>query len=135
MTIPLAIRLSFIDFPASLVLTGIFIIGSIIWAGIYFLASRWIPYFVPALYWSLAVVAASFLIFYFFRDTRYEIFGLNLIGYLELVNLLVFCVWFLNILARALNIIPFIFGRELWVGYLASGSCMFAFFWAFFVFL
>ena len=110
------------------------VIGGIIWAGIHFLLARWIPYFVPALYWSLAVAVANFLIFYLFRDTRYEISGLNLIGYLELANLLVFCAWGLNILARVVNIIPFVFGREPWVSYLASGPWMFALFWSLFFF-
>lgn len=108
-------------------------VGYAAWMAIHFSLSQWLPYFTPALYWSLVVVVISFLIYYFFHDSFYHILGLDLLTYLEAIHLLVFCFWALNVLAQVINLIPLIIGRDLWIHYLLSAPWMFACFWSIFI--
>ncbi len=110
-------------------------LGYAAWMAIHFSLSQWLPYFTPALYWSLVVMVVSFLAYYFFHDGYYDPLGLRLLGYLEFAHLLVFCAWGLNIFARIINIIPLILGKDIWVYYCLSGPWMFAGFWSIFIFL
>jgi len=118
-------------FTVTLTLIG----GVFAWLATDYYFSFWLPYFAPAIYWSILVAIISQVIYLVFRDTRYNDIGIILIGYIELVHLVVFAVWCINIAARVINLIPLLLGSNLWVNYVASGPWMFAFFWAIALFL
>jgi len=111
------------------------IISSLLLLATYYYLSDWFPYFTPAIYWSLLVATIGQLIYVVFRDTRYNVTGSNLLGYLSLLHLAIFGVWCINIAARVINVIPLLAGTKLWVNYIASGPWMFAFFWSIALFL
>ncbi len=115
-------------------ITSTLIVGALAWLLTDYYFSHWLPYFAPAIYWSILSATIGYLLYLFLRDTRYNLMGINLLGYFEALHLLVFAVWCLNIVARVVNIIPLLSGSDLWVNYLASGPWMFAFFWSIFIF-
>ncbi len=116
-------------------ITQTIIIGTLAWLATDYYLSDWFPYFAPAIYWSILAATIGQVLYLVFRDTRFDLTGLNLLEYLALAHLLVFGVWCLNIAARVINVIPLLAGSNLWVGYIASGPWMFAFFWAIALFL
>jgi len=74
--------------------------------------------------WVTAAIVVTLLLYLIFTETKYSIFGLNIMRKLVLIPAAVFVLWVLNTTLKLLNIIPLVMGDSWRIGNIWSEPYM-----------